>query len=372
MAKRNLDKDGLYQRQDSSYWWASYVNASGHRTRRSTGTANRKEAEALLAKWRLEIHRVKHWDEQPSRTFDELMLRYLAETQDRKRSARRDKHIAKHLYQVFTGRDMHTLSVSDIQQYISTRRQAGKADSTIRRELALLSSAIGHAIKWWDWQLHNPVAGRKPKQGEGRIRWISKAEATALLVAAESERNAPHLADFIRLALNTGMRKGELLSLEWRRVDLHAGLIHLEAEHTKSAKRRSVPLNQTARQVLISRASFKASNCPNTAWVFCNKEGKPILDVKRSFATACKRAGITDFRVHDLRHTCAAWLVSAGVALPEVRDLLGHSTIQMTEKYAHLAPENVRAAVAVLDRPESRISHASGDERTRNDDKVLI
>ena len=79
-----------------------------------------------------------------------------------------------------------------------------------------------------------------------------------------------------------------------------------------------------------------------------------IASVKRSFGTACERAGITDFRFHDLRHTCAAWLVQAGVPLTEVRDVLGHSTIKMTERYAHLAPENVRAALALLEGPESR------------------
>jgi integrase len=83
--------------------------------------------------------------------------------------------------------------------------------------------------------------------------------------------------------------------------------------------------------------------------VFCHTDGSRIGSVKRSFATACTKAGIKDFRFHDLRHTCAAWLVTAGVSLTEVRDLLGHSSVTMTEKYAHLAPERVRIAVAALD-----------------------
>ncbi|MCZ7598461.1 MAG: site-specific integrase [Gammaproteobacteria bacterium] len=98
-------------------------------------------------------------------------------------------------------------------------------------------------------------------------------------------------------------------------------------------------------------------NCPSSPWVFCDKQGNRIQSVKRSFATACRRAGITDFRVHDLRHTCVAWLVTAGIPLAEVRDLLGHSTVKMTERYAHLAPENVRAAVARLTGFESRFGH---------------
>jgi len=95
----------------------------------------------------------------------------------------------------------------------------------------------------------------------------------------------------------------------------------------------------------------------NGDWVFCHEDGRRIGDVKRSFAKACERAGIHDFRVHDLRHTCAAWLVSAGADLCEVRDLLGHTTVKMTERHAHLAPDNVRAAVALLESDESRSSH---------------
>jgi hypothetical protein len=96
---------------------------------------------------------------------------------------------------------------------------------------------------------------------------------------------------------------------------------------------------------------------PDSPWVFCNRKGKRVENVRRSFTTACTHVGIEDFRIHDLRHTCAAWLVSAGVPLTEVRDLLGHRTIRMTERYAHLAPEKVRAAVALLDGVESRSSH---------------
>lgn len=99
----------------------------------------------------------------------------------------------------------------------------------------------------------------------------------------------------------------------------------------------------------MAQARFRATECPDSRWVFCHADGGRIGSVKRSFATACTKAGIKDFRFHDLRHTCAAWLVTAGVSLTEVRDLLGHSSVTMTEKYAHLAPERVRIAVAALD-----------------------
>ncbi|MEM7378967.1 MAG: site-specific integrase [Pseudomonadota bacterium] len=189
------------------------------------------------------------------------------------------------------------------------------------------------------------------------MRWINRAEALALLQCAEQIDKSPALADFIRLALNTGCRKGELLGLEWSRVDLKRDLIFLESGHTKSGRRRSVPLNGEARRALIGRANYRAMHCAHTPWVFAHSDGTRLQNVKRSFASACRAAGIEDFHIHDCRHTCAAWLVTAGVPLIEVRDLLGHSTIEMTERYAHLSPDNVRAAVNKLEGKESQFSH---------------
>jgi integrase len=345
-----------YKRNDSPVWWASFTDAGGKRIRRSTGTTDRREAEALEAKWKVEAYRSRQWDETPVRTFDELMLDYLKATRD-KRSHRRDCDAARHLSAFFRGRDLGALSGQDVRAYVARRKAEEVSNGTVNRELCLLSAAVNFANREWEWQLPNPVSGRKLKEPEGRVRWLTRAEAAALIRMAEQEANAPHLADFIRLALNTGCRKQELLGLEWRRVDLQAGLIRLEAEHTKSGKRRSVPLNAEARAVIIGRARFRAQHCPASPWVFAHPDGSRIQDVKRSFATACRRSGIEDFRIHDLRHTCAAWLVTAGVPLTEVRDLLGHSTVMMTERYAHLAPENVREAVRKLE-GLSRSGHA--------------
>ena len=135
----------------------------------------------------------------------------------------------------------------------------------------------------------------------------------------------------------------------------------LEGYNTKSAKRRSIPTNRVAREA-IRRMRYRAESCPGSPWVFCNEKGERIQDVKTSFRTACRKAGIKDFRIHDLRHTCAAWLVSSGVPMSEVRDLLGHSSITVTERYAHLAPENIRAAVNKLEDIESRFGHVGHDQ----------
>lgn len=348
----------LHKRTDSKFLWVSFTDASGKRTRRSTGTSDRKEAEAMAAKWRLETFQAKQWGKQPSRTFDELMLAYLKATENEKRSAKRDKCSAKHLYQFFTGHQLEVLKGYDIRAYIVVRKSEGAAQGTVNRELGLFSSAINYARNEWDWDIPNPVMGKRLREPEGRIRWLTKEEAKQLIEAAGTDSRAAHLPDFIRLAVNTGMRRGEMLGLEWRHVDLKANLVRLDSEHTKAGKRRGVPLNDEARSAILNRARFRAEHCPDSPWVFSNRKGERIGSVKSSFASACKSVGIEDFTLHDLQHTCAAWLVSAGASLIEVRDLLGHSTIKMTERYSHLAPDNVRVAVARLD-DRSRFGHVA-------------
>jgi len=352
MPKRKQDQDGLYQRGDSQCWWMSYTDSSGKRIRRSSGTTERKEAEALLAKWRLEAHRERQWGEQPSRTFEDLMVGYLQASAITKRPTgyRRDQDATRHLRDAFAGMELGAITPARIRAYIDGRRKDEVTPATINRELCVLSAAINYARREWEWEIPNAVAGRKLREPEGRVRWITRDQAKRLLEEASGgDPQAEHLNDFIRLALHTGCRKGELLNLDWARVDIAAGLIYLGAEHTKTARRRSVPLNAIAKDAIMARAKYRAQHCPNSPWVFCHPDGARIGDVKRSFASACERAEIANFRIHDLRHTCAAWLVSAGVPLAEVRDLLGHTTVRMTERYAHLAPENVRAAVALLE-----------------------
>lgn len=346
-----------YQREDSPVWWVSYTNASGKRVRRTTGTTDRKEAEALEAKWKLEAHQLRQWDKQPSRTFDELMLAYLQATQGEKRDPERDLISVKRLKPFFTGRDLGTLKRSDVRAYIEKRKADGVQPGTINREIGLLSAAINYSRREWDWDIPNNVEGIRLREPEGRVRSLEIEEARRLIECAEKSRQATYLADFIRLALNTGCRRDELLRLEWSRVDLKSNLFHLAGANTKNGKRRSIPLNQEARQALLNRARFRAEHCPSSPWVFAYKDGERVGSVKRSFTNACQKAGIVDFRIHDLRHTCASWLVSAGQSLAAVRDLLGHSTVKMTERYAHLSPENVRHAVSVLD-SVSRIGHA--------------
>ncbi len=291
------------------------------------------------------------WGVEPEHTFDDMMLAFITAKRDEWRAADRMAIACRRLQPHFTGLAVERIRRADVAKYIQARKGDGVSGSTINRELDLLSAAFNYARNTLEWNVQNPVTGMSLKEPEGRLRWITREEAEKLILEASKEvHKSPHLADFIRLALNTGCRKNELLKLSWDRVDLAAGHIRLEGENTKNGKRRIVPLSAVARSSLERRAQFRAEHCPKSPWVFAHKNGERVQFMQNGFESACTRAGISDFRVHDMRHTCASWLVSAGVPLIEVKALLGHSSIEMTERYAHLAPENLGRVALTLDR----------------------
>ena len=344
-----------YRRKGSPYWWVKYTDASGKPTYRSTGTTDLEEAKALEAKWRLEAHQERKWGIQPEHTFDDMMHTFISAKQDQWRSLERVGIACKRLQPHFTGMMAERIRRADVARYIQLRKDVGVSGSTINRELDLLSAAFNYAANTMEWNVRNPTVGMSLKEPQGRLRWITREEADRLILeASKEERKSPHLADFIRLALNTGCRKGELLGLSWDCVNFETAQIRLE--QTKNGKRRFVPISAVAREALENRAAFRAKFCPSSPWVFAHRNGVRVQFLQNGFESACKRAGINDFRVHDLRHTCASWLVSAGVPLLEVKELLGHSSIEMTERYAHLSPDNLGRVAKTLDQLQSVVS----------------
>ncbi|ONC56423.1 integrase [Burkholderia pseudomallei] len=244
---------------------------------------------------------------------------------------------------------MRELKRGDVQRYVSARLADGVCESTVKRELRLLSAAINFVRTEHDYpELANPVQSLGLDGGESRVRWISRSEATALILAAGAVARQPHLRNFVRLALSTGCRKNELLALEWHRVDFERSHFRLECEHTKNGKRRLVPLNSGALLALRDQRDWVARHCAGSEWVFASSSGRRVGNLQKGFVAACARAGIENFRIHDLRHTFASWLVMEGVSLYVVKDLLGHSSITVAERYAHLSPDHGRAAVQKL------------------------
>jgi integrase len=279
--------------------------------------------------------------------FEDVIGAYLTAKQQEKGEAQRDKYSFAKLQPYFTGRRIVDLKRHEIRAYIAHRQTEGVKLSTVRRELRLFCAAINFVKIEFDLDtLPNPVSKLSLSTGEPRVRWISRHEAASLIQEAERAKR-PHLPVFIRLALNTGCRRGELLNLEWDRVDMEHQKILLEARHTKARKRRTVPLNDDALHALKRIQEWQHEHGLVTPWVFGWEKGK-ITTIKTSWTTALKRSGIKDFRVHDLRHTFASWLVMQGESIYVVKELLGHASVTQTEIYAHLAPSQTREAVQRL------------------------
>jgi len=171
-----------------------------------------------------------------------------------------------------------------------------------------------------------------------------------LLTACEQSRN-PYLSTIVTIALNTGMRKGEILRLEWDRVDFSRGV--LLAEKTKSGRRREILMNRDVYDALSKLPPVREG------FLFRKRTGAAWGNIRTAFERACQEAKLEDFHFHDLRHTCASWLIMKGRSLKEVQDLLGHREFSMTLRYAHLSPDRLRDAVASLEGLSSRSTEST-------------
>jgi len=351
----------LYKRE--GIYYVSHQSSGGRQVRRSLKTRDKVIARQRVAKLELDRHEAALFGKEPSRSFRELMVIYL-EAKQKSRGFTRLKDAAKPLLEYFGDSDITQLKESHVEHYIAFRSQS-VADGTVKREVGALSAAFNHAIKKHHWRIENPcIKAEVPKEPKGRVRWLTHEQAETLLQVARnpvdqkgsslsSQYKSPVLGDFIELALNTGCRKSELLNLKWNHVDLSTRLLYLE--QTKSGEWQTVPINEDARQALVRRMRLRDEVCPESPWVFFHltsafnaEVGDKVKSVRKAFSTACKRAGIADFHIHDLRHTFASWLVMNGIALFEVSKLLRHSSIQMTERYAHLASDHLHHAVGNL------------------------
>ncbi len=189
----------------------------------------------------------------------------------------------------------------------------------------------------WDKATDNPVRKVKLfKENNMRIRYLEKEQIRPFLDAC-----VPHLKPIVTVALFTGMRKSEIFGLKWRDIHLEREIIYIL--QTKSGERQQVPMSDIVKNTLISVPKY-----PKSAYIFCNDDGRPYTNVRKSFDAALEKCGIIDFHFHDLRHTFASQLVMAGVDIKTVQELMRHKSIEMTMRYAHLSPDHKKRAVDIL------------------------
>jgi integrase len=212
---------------------------------------------------------------------------------------------------------------------------------TVANELAVLRHLLRLAKRWGYVETVPEIV--LPKRPAGRLRYLEGPELARLLDACRASRN-PYLATIVLLAVHTGMRKGEILGLEWERVDLSSSRLTLL--QTKNGKPRGVPINRAVYEALIALAPQAVQR---TGLLFRRGNGVAWGQIRRAFESAVTTAGLTGFRFHDLRHTAASHLVMSGASLQEVKELLGHADLSMTLRYAHLSPAHLRGAVERLE-----------------------
>jgi integrase len=214
-----------------------------------------------------------------------------------------------------------------------------RAPATANRFLAALSSACTQAVREWHWLQENPVSRvSKQREPQGIVRFLSDTEREALLAACrKSTLRELHL--IVLLALTTGMRRGEVIGLRWSDVDFERKSIVLHK--TKNKERRSVPIVPAAIEPLLAHGKVRRLD---TDLIFPGPGNEPI-HFDAYWREALVTAGVKDFRFHDLRHTAASYLAMSGATTPEIAAVLGHKTLQMVKRYAHLSDQHVGAVI---------------------------
>lgn len=335
---------GVFKR--GNIYWITYTGLDGKQKWESSKSTEKKDAEYLLACRRKEVaegvappitKRNRNF------TFNDLAEKYDLFVRNQ-RSYKTKKNFIDNLKKEFGSLRLQNFSLSLLESYQSRRLAEGRKPATVNRYLATIKHMFTKAVDWEMVPEDTFKRVRRVKLSEEnnrRLRYLSIEESDILVAAAE-----PHLKPILTTALNTGMRRGEILGLTWEQVDLKHGFLLLDK--TKSGKRREIPINSSLSETLRTLLVARRIDIP---FVFFDPiTGRRYQSVKRAFATACRRAGIYDFHFHDLRHTFASQLVMNGVDITTVSKLLGHASLTMTLRYSHLSPNHLKEAVNILAR----------------------
>lgn len=327
---------GVYLKGDN--WYIDYY-VNGRRKREKVGLS-KSLAEIVLKKRKVEIAEGKFLDirKEEKIKFEDFVDEYIEVylKPNCKSWEKSELHNIKHLKSFFSGKLLYEVTPLLVERF-KTERSKHVSPATTNRALMRLKAIFNKAIAWKKYSGDNPVREVKFfKEDNSRLRYLEKEEIVKLLSKCHGRLKA-----IVIVALNTGMRRGEILNLKWYDVDFRRNIIYLL--RTKNNEKREIPMNEAVRTALI-----KVRKHPESAYIFCDKKGQPFYSVRTSFFTALNKASIIGFRFHDLRHTFASHLVMSGVDLNTVRELMGHKSLEMTLRYSHLSPDHKKRAVDIL------------------------
>lgn len=340
-----------------------YFDPTGKRVRKSF--KKRKEAEAELGKRVSLIAEGRYVDKKKEcvTTLNKLLKKYKENYKDQSCYKNAKRHYL-HNIKVHFGKDtlLENIRYVGLETYRNflrrkpTKNGSLRADASVNREMSCLHHIFTKAVEW-EMIEKSPFDKGKSlllKENNKRLRFLNDNEVKKLLQACPQ-----YLRDIVVCALNTGMRRGEILSLKWSQV--RNGFIYLDK--TKTKEERQIPINDDLKALfsrIRKKRHFKSDNVflydgqiieASTGKVRRPKKERkpqPLTEVKRSFTAALDRAGIVNFRFHDLRHTFASQVLLRGGDLKDIQELLGHKTMTMTLRYAHLTQEHKRKAVNLL------------------------
>lgn len=292
-------------------------------------------------------------------------------------------------FKLWLNHPISELNAEVVEGWRQRTRATGKKAVTVNRELQRLRAAIGKAFEWKMID-HHPFAGVKPLRHDktGIVRFLSDDEETRLRQALlnrdeklrqerrsfnhwlrirgreelpeRTDEYCDHLQPLVLLALNTGLRRGELFQLRWTDVNLTSKWLVVRGSNAKNEQTRRIPLNVEAVEVLKKWQSSSSKESA-LAQVFPGEDGKHLTTINTAWRSLRSAAELDDFRFHDLRHHFASRLVQSGIDLNTVRELLGHADISMVLRYAHLSPDRLTMAVEQV----SRTKASTKDEPTK-------
>jgi integrase len=349
---------GLFERpKGSGVWWVRYHDQHGREHRERVGPKGL--AADVYRKRKTEIAERRFFPER-IRQPDVLLAEMIDDVLDRSAALRaysEYERAGRYWKAALGSRALREIVPGDVERY-KARRIREVSPATVNRELMFLKRLFNLALGDGKAE-RNPVREVKFfKEDNERVRWLTDEEEPRLR-AGLGEREWPKVS----FALNTGFRQANQFGLPWSDVNFETGVV--TARGSKSGDTYHVPMNQELRDLLRGLESRLKS-----AWVFPSLNGKSPLNatnyVNRVFAPAVERAGIANFRWHDLRHTFASRLVMAGVDLSTVRELMGHKTISMTQRYAHLSPAHKLDAVERLGRPTTGTTTGTSAAEEKN------
>ncbi|WP_339637942.1 site-specific integrase [uncultured Haliea sp.] len=284
---------------------------------------------------KVSLWRAHRLGEKPRRTWQEAVVRWV---QEKDHKADRDKDLGKlrWLDGYFGGLYLDEISRDRVDQ-VGMLKKIEATPSTANRYLALVRAILRAARDDWEWIDRCPRVKLYPEPKK-RVRYLSREEAALLL-----KELPPHLAALAEFSLATGLRQRNVSYLRWDQVDVARRMAWIHADQSKSRKAIAVPLNDSALSVLEGQRG------KHSAWVFTYADKPVDRTSTKAWKAALGRAGIENFRWHDLRHTWASWHVQNGTSLQELQALGGWSSFEMVLRYAHLAADHLQAAACRID-----------------------